>query len=193
MFQLQDWVALTTAFGEFVFGRLRWIFQVMAHNCLWPFCSPSLLYMVCRRVSCLNHPRFLCFGEYFFNCLFGLEGLTRGQTSVKLVYHMAPKSLTTVSSLIIYLAFGLTSSFTKNKCVGFVSWVYTGAIYFMFFMFMCYSKRMASASFFLVYFSTILQLMQSEFWVEVYYETRRLKLCNFLWFLKYETSDTTNG
>ena len=35
--------------------------------------------------------------------------------------------------------------------------------------------------------------MQSEFWVEVYYETRRLKLSNFLWFLKYETSDTTNG
>ena len=51
MFQVQDWVALSTAFGEFVFGRLRWIFQVMAHNCLWPFCSPSLLYLVCRHVS----------------------------------------------------------------------------------------------------------------------------------------------
>ena len=35
--------------------------------------------------------------------------------------------------------------------------------------------------------------MRSEFWVEVHYETRRLKLSNFLWFLKYETSDTTNG
>ena len=33
------------------YGRLRWIFQVMAHNCLWPFCSPSLLYIVCRPVS----------------------------------------------------------------------------------------------------------------------------------------------
>ena len=35
--------------------------------------------------------------------------------------------------------------------------------------------------------------MRSEFLVEVYYKTRRLKLSNFLWFLKYETSDTTNG
>ena len=25
------------------------------------------------------------------------------------------------------------------------------------------------------------------------YETHRLKLSNFLWFLKYELSDTTNG
>ena len=28
-----------------------WIFQVMVHNCLWPFCSPSLLYLVCKHVS----------------------------------------------------------------------------------------------------------------------------------------------
>ena len=35
--------------------------------------------------------------------------------------------------------------------------------------------------------------IRSDFWVEVYYETRRLKLSNFLWLLKYETSDTTNG
>ena len=26
--------------------------------------------------------------------------------------------------------------------------------------------------------------MRSEFWVEMYYETRRLKLSNFLWFIK---------
>ena len=33
------------------FWGVRWIFQVMAHNCLWPFCSRSLSYMVCRHVS----------------------------------------------------------------------------------------------------------------------------------------------
>ena len=48
------WVALTTTLGEIGFGRLRWIFQVMAHNCLWPFCSPSLLYMVCRHACILT-------------------------------------------------------------------------------------------------------------------------------------------
>ena len=35
--------------------------------------------------------------------------------------------------------------------------------------------------------------MRNEFWVEVYYETRSLKLSNFLWFLKCETSDSANG
>ena len=35
--------------------------------------------------------------------------------------------------------------------------------------------------------------MRDEFWVEMYHETRRLKLSNFLWFLKYGMSDTTNG
>ena len=33
------------------FRKLRWIFQVIAHNHLWPFCSPSLLYIVCRHLS----------------------------------------------------------------------------------------------------------------------------------------------
>ena len=33
------------------FWGVRWIFQVMAHNCLWLFCSRSLSYMVCRHVS----------------------------------------------------------------------------------------------------------------------------------------------
>ena len=51
MFQLQDWVVLATTFSEFVFGRLRWIFQVMPQNCLWPFCTTSLLCMVCSYVS----------------------------------------------------------------------------------------------------------------------------------------------
>ena len=35
--------------------------------------------------------------------------------------------------------------------------------------------------------------MQNEFLVDLYYENRRLKLSNFLWFLKYETRNTTNG
>ena len=37
--------------------------------------------------------------------------------------------------------------------------------------------------------------IRNGFWVELYYETRTLKLSNFLWFLKYhyETSDITNG
>ena len=33
--------------------------------------------------------------------VFGFEVLTRGKTLVKLIYHMAPQSLTTVSSLFI--------------------------------------------------------------------------------------------
>ena len=48
---LQDCVALTSIFGEFVFGRFRLIFQVMAHNRLWSSSSPGLLYMVCRHAS----------------------------------------------------------------------------------------------------------------------------------------------
>ena len=34
---------------------------------------------------------------------------------------------------------------------------------------------------------------RNEFWSEVCKETRRLKLSNFLWFLKDETSDASNG
>ena len=35
--------------------------------------------------------------------------------------------------------------------------------------------------------------IRNEFRVVEYCETRRLKLSIFLWFLKYETSDATNG
>ena len=95
----------------------------------------------------------LCFDGNFSNCPFGPEVLTRGLNSVELICYMAPKSLTTVSSLFIYLAFGLTSSFTSKNCAGFVLWVFSGVI---FFIFMCYLKRLASASFCLVYFSRVL-------------------------------------
>ena len=43
---------------------------------------------------------FVVFWWKFPNCLFGLEVPTRGKT-VKLIYHMVSKSLTTVSSLFI--------------------------------------------------------------------------------------------
>ena len=47
----------------------------------------------------------LCSGGNFSNFLSGLEVLTRGKTSVEIIYHMAPKSLTPCQ-FIIYLAFG---------------------------------------------------------------------------------------
>ena len=40
---------------------------------------------------------------------------------------------------------------------------------------------------------TTISAIRNEVWVEVYYKTPRLKFSNFLWFLKYEMSDATNG
>ena len=50
---------------------------------------------------------------YFFFVIFGLEVLTRGIISVKLVHQMPP--ISHHCQFIVYLAFGLTSLFTSKK------------------------------------------------------------------------------
>ena len=50
---------------------------------------------------------------FFFCVIFGLEVLTRGIISVKLVHQMPP--ISHHCQFIVYLAFGLTSLFTSKK------------------------------------------------------------------------------
>ena len=102
---------------------------------------------------------------------------------------MALKSLTTFSSLFIYLFIPSNQFIYHKKIRGFclmsLNWCRFLDVHVLFerngvsFILSCFFQYNTSA-------------MRNEFWVEVYYETRKAKLSNFLWFLKYETSDTTN-